>query len=489
MKLLDNNGLLRRLETLEDSFDALSLIEPRRPVQSQSSVPSPSEHVSDMDDQTFYSMETARQSSENHNVDATFGQSEDSVVIPTFEFQAALDDSVPYRRTMAGTVDFSAARSVAASHTWSVFSGTSLFDISDLSRVAIPVFPQDISNSHHYEFMKPTTEKLYTAQRPTEAAIGRWASLVKRTPFLKELRFDIEFQVPLIFLCPPTNVRGPVKDAPVLFIDGSDESLDQTMSELPGVSWGPMREKSPPDIMRTSEAALASWVTLISALQYMENQSRAWQRDVLCSNMKSSNHRSSPPEGLVVAGPMAGVGDVLVAQGYTLAAGIQRKRRTWSSLPSTFQRPFATTTWCHTIELAAILGMYWKEFNRSQDIYQARGNNYTMTSSQVPGLGTVFTFRVQGRSHFESNRVIPKEEIKEICFGFVPTIFRSPWDKWRYRYPATIQPVPETLHLASANQIAQSLAAIGCNSFTSRLFLEDKTVSHIFPSKQLIQVP
>ncbi|KAH0422264.1 modin [Colletotrichum camelliae] len=296
-KLEENTNFFSRLETLEDSFDALSLVGAKRPIQSQSSVSCLSDHQSDMDDRSFYSVETTKPTLQDQKVKPIPTQNESSFAIPTFEFQAALDDSVPYRRARVGTIDFSTKGSVAASNTWSVFSGVSLSEVSVLSRVAIPVYPPDISNSHHYEFMKPTAEKLYTARRPTERTIGQWAQLVKRVPRLKELRFDIEFEVPVIFLCPPTNDKGPIRGADILFIDGSAESLDKTMTTLPSSAWYSTKGKGLRNAIHTSDNELATWVTFLSSLQQMEHESRAWQR----VSLEESNHRNNPSSKYLLA--------------------------------------------------------------------------------------------------------------------------------------------------------------------------------------------
>ena len=49
-------------------------------------------------------------------------------------------------------MDFSFRSSIARSNAWSVFSGLSLGDISIMSVVALPVYPDDISNPQHYDF-------------------------------------------------------------------------------------------------------------------------------------------------------------------------------------------------------------------------------------------------------------------------------------------------------------------------------------------------
>jgi hypothetical protein len=65
-------------------------------------------------------------------------------------FEKDLIASRVYRRIKRDTMDFSMRSSVARSHGWSIFSGMSLSDISEISVLALPILPSDISNSQHY---------------------------------------------------------------------------------------------------------------------------------------------------------------------------------------------------------------------------------------------------------------------------------------------------------------------------------------------------
>ena len=65
-------------------------------------------------------------------------------------FEKDLKASRVYRRIKRDTMDFSMRSSVARSHGWSIFSGMSLSDISEISVLALPLHPTDISNPQHY---------------------------------------------------------------------------------------------------------------------------------------------------------------------------------------------------------------------------------------------------------------------------------------------------------------------------------------------------
>ncbi|KAF3805628.1 hypothetical protein GCG54_00005667, partial [Colletotrichum gloeosporioides] len=165
----------------------------------------------------------------------------------------------------------------------------------------------------------------------------------------------------------------------------------------------------------------------------------------------------------------------------SLVVALQRKVVSWNALPSNFKQLKATTTWCHVIELAAWLGMYWSVFDRSRDKYQTQGNGYTLSGVNVTNIGTVFTFQVHGRNRFEENRVIPDYGIKELCFGFVPTIYHPKSDASPIQYPSeSVRDFPMP-NMSSATDVVRLLVTLGCNAATIKLFEKDKIVSHLYP--------
>jgi len=65
-------------------------------------------------------------------------------------FEKDLIASRVYRRIKRDTMDFSMRSSVARSNGWSIFSGMSLSNISEISVLALPILPSDITNPQHY---------------------------------------------------------------------------------------------------------------------------------------------------------------------------------------------------------------------------------------------------------------------------------------------------------------------------------------------------
>lgn len=202
----------------------------------------------------------------------------------------------------------------------------------------------------------------------------------------------------------------------------------------------------------------------------MERDSSAWQQ-------KQYGHEAKSGAGV----------DPLFTQ-RTLSIAIQSKTRSWDTMPSNVKKPYLTTTMGHLVELVAVLGMHWREFDQTFNQYRAQGNGYTMTGTMVSDLGLMFTFSKIGETSFEENRIVPVTEVHELCFGYVPTILRGPHlFESGLRFPIDMekeQKIVHTLTLGSNTEITETLLALGCNTNTRRLFLErDKNLGHLFPGK------
>ncbi|KAJ9144124.1 Modin [Pleurostoma richardsiae] len=295
-----------------------------------------------------------------------------------------------------------------------------------------------------------------------EKVMGEWHRTKRRIFRWDEFRFEVQFEAPVIFVCPPNNKSGPIAGKSILFINGTEESLVETRTLLPREDAKQKANASPEDRIHTADNERATWVTLLSALQSMEKDSRDWQQ-------REFNHQ--PPHKPLASWDM-----------HTLAAALQPKLRSWDTMPSNVKKPYATTAMCHMIEIAAMLGLHWKEFDRSRDKYHAEGNGFTLTGQSVADLGIMFTFQIHGKSKFEENRVIPVDEVKEFAFGFVSTIFRDNTDKRRLEFPNEEPKDMSVLQLGSSNEIAETLTLLSCNTTTSNYFRDDrKKQGHIFP--------
>jgi len=87
---------------------------------------------------------------------------------------------------------------------------------------------------------------------------------------------------------------------------------------------------------------------------------------------------------------------------------------TWDSLPSKATRPMATTTLGTLVIMATRLGMQWR-IDLEKDAYQASGNGYSLSCTQVPEMGLVATFTAEEKDYRHSAHAL---------------VFNSPTDKF-----------------------------------------------------------
>lgn len=294
-----------------------------------------------------------------------------------------------------------------------------------------------------------------------ESVMGEWSKSKRRIFRPSELRFEVQFDAPVVFVCPPDNDRGPVRGAKIHFLDGSNENLRHTRP-LP-----PTEEakhiQNPRNDVHTADNERASWVTLLSELHSMEKESQTWQEQQYGKNPPQSREWASFKD-------------------HSLAVALQSKRKSWDTMPDSVKKPYATTTICHLLEIAAMMGVYWREFDRSNDVYRAEGNGYILTGSNVTDLGLVFNFQICGKHNFKEGRVIPAREVKEMCCGIVSTIFREGNDDRMLDFANEEPKDLSWLHLGSLNEIAETMVLIGCNTNTANYFRSDTARhSHLFP--------
>ncbi|KAJ4130255.1 hypothetical protein NW768_007238 [Fusarium equiseti] len=142
-----NHSLSHRLMSLEDAFETQTIATQRRSMLSLSGRAS----------SQLQGQEPVRsdipQSPSSINTDSGLSK---------FDFEDDLESSRVYRRAQRDTMDFSFRSSIARSNAWSVMSGLSLGDISVISVIGLPVYPEDVTNAHHYNFGEVTSTKWRT---------------------------------------------------------------------------------------------------------------------------------------------------------------------------------------------------------------------------------------------------------------------------------------------------------------------------------------
>ena len=306
-----------------------------------------------------------------------------------------------------------------------------------------------------------------------DKVMGKWAESKTRRFTWDEMRFEVQFDTLVIFVSPPSNKFGPVPNEHIYFLDGSEQSLKDTWTDSNMDQRKAYGQRSRKEQIHTADNERASWALLLSAVQRMESDSRDWQQE--------KYKEMGPPQdwaqihGLPTTPPS-------VHEHHTLTVALQRKRKSWDTMPATIARPYATTTMCHMIEMMAVLGVYWKEFDRTRDRYRAEGNGFMVLGERLSDPGLMFSFQIYGKCTFEQNRVIPVDEVKELCFGYVPTIYRETLDQRRLEFPNDEPHNLSSLQMSSRSEIAESLILIGCNNNTVHYFIDEgKRTSHLFP--------
>jgi hypothetical protein len=248
----------------------------------------------------------------------------------------------------------------------------------------------------------------------------------------RELRFEVVFETPVIFLAPPSNDKGPIYGRKIHNLDGSDASYKESNTLKP--------DKERMQKITTADDERASWVTLLAALQKSEADSREWE-----SKLRTS------PRGTKYEDPE-----------YTICYSIQKKTRSYDFMPPAVTKPYATTTISHLVEMTGMLGIYWKAFDIVKGNVRAEGNGYIVTSTLVNGLGVLTTFSITGSSSFTEKRVIPFHEVKELVFGFVPSILGVP------------------LELGNLDRVKRTLTTLKCGDKVISLYVAKKDRANMF---------
>ncbi|KAM0546000.1 hypothetical protein ACHAPJ_011112 [Fusarium lateritium] len=302
-----------------------------------------------------------------------------------------------------------------------------------------------------------------------EAVIGKWSQFARRKMVWSEFRFEVQFEAPVIFVARPSNTRGPLGDdalakdesKKIIRLDGSSANFKYTDSVK---EFDDKYKQSTQQVVHTADNEKATWCALLMAIVRMEKESREWQGKKSAEWRKATGPRSIPPEEAHAH--------------HSLLVCMQRKRRTWDSMPKDFAKPYATTTISHIVEIAAMLGIHWRQFDLNNDQYRAQGNGFVVYGSYMDGLGICFNFQKQGPTWFEKNRVIPSYNVKQLCFGMAPTIFYR-----ERKVYADEAKGAESLQLGSLEEIAKTLVVLGCDINTVNYFrknTDQARYTHLF---------
>ncbi|KAF4461058.1 modin [Fusarium albosuccineum] len=293
---------------------------------------------------------------------------------------------------------------------------------------------------------------------------GHWDNSVVQSFNFQELKFEVEVNVPVIFCTHKGGFRNPpLSDQDIVHISDTDdryrEAGFQTLAEVNDRFRRAVEQQS----VRNTELKMATWVELLSELQRMERESSQWQ------DRQFDSGRSNP-----------------VDSGRTLRISFQRKHTLLKDQPIGVDGVCARTTLGDLCLITMALGMTWIEFDQSWHRYRCEGNGLGLTGVKITGSNLLFTFFQSHLPSFQKNRVIPANQARELCFGYVPTIFRTLEDfEGGLLTAADAERLPDTLHtlqLSSPRSIADTLAQIGCNMQTQKCFISSRAnTDHLFP--------
>ncbi|KAF5027488.1 hypothetical protein F66182_413 [Fusarium sp. NRRL 66182] len=293
-----------------------------------------------------------------------------------------------------------------------------------------------------------------------ESVMGRWSQSRTKEWRPKEFRTEVTFEVPVIFVSTSGNMNIPIPGEPVYYIDGTRKSLDDTKTDL---------EPPPSNTMSKSGRVIrnerATWLALLSSLQRMENESRNWTRQQIMAL------RPRPASATAILTSISGK--------HSLSVAIQRDKKSWDDMPPSINRPYATTTMSQLVEVLAMLGIYWRDFNSTHHVYQAEGNGFLVKGNKISGLGIMFHFQALEKAVFGANRPIPTRAVTRLAFGQLPTIFSQ--QDFEGQENEQLHEAP-FVRLGSPTDIADTLASFGCHRKSTNYFLRDgATTSHMFP--------
>lgn len=176
--------------------------------------------------------------------------------------------------------------------------GLLLKDYSEVTRSTLQV-----PNAHSGQ-LAPSISSTLALRACSGSFMGLWSKGTNRRFRKRELRFEVIFETPVFIVATPLNNRGPLRNRPIYYIDGTDESFSNTRTIN---KYSDMRRNRKPD----SYVQKANWVHLLEDLQGMEMFSRDW--DSKHSGVKST-FAEDPP-------------------GHEIAIGIQVQEQSWDRMP------------------------------------------------------------------------------------------------------------------------------------------------------------
>jgi hypothetical protein len=121
-------------------------------------------------------------------------------------------------------------------------------------------------------------------RRCQSSVMGLWAQATRRIFNWGDMRFEVIFQTPVIYLSRPFNDRWPLINRPIHYVDGSGGSYKDTGVEEPLVRQQKLMDRWGHNMVASgTDGEETSWVTLLGVLQDAKAKSREWDHKRLAT--------------------------------------------------------------------------------------------------------------------------------------------------------------------------------------------------------------
>lgn len=238
-------------------------------------------------------------------------------------------------------------------------------------------------------------------RRCAPSVIGAWAKLRHRRWNWVEFRFEVEYATPHLMVLSPSSSDWGVAQS--IYGETYDlASLSELGSRRNIIHHQVLEETVKLGVFKTMGASAYRWERYIPR----DEVRVTWLQ--LIGEIHRTCNAFWPNKSR----------QILYELGSTHAA-IAIRRWNWDFMPMDLVKPLATSTLNNVILLALRLNMQWRVLDQQSGIFQADGNGYSLTSSQVRGLGITFTFNTIGKQDID-RRCAPSEAVDKMLFGIIP---------------------------------------------------------------------
>jgi len=217
---------------------------------------------------------------------------------------------------------------------------------------------------------------------------------------------------------------GAILDASLRLAPDSDTRSAKT-SSTPGVASDEENQSGelPPDTgLQFASEQSVSWLTFLRHLYKIESLTSTARKSRLSSGDRTARDYYFILEKLEVDSDYKH--QYLPASNFDTGISISFIEWTWDSLPAKATRPMASTSLGTLVVMATRLGMKWR-VDLEKDSYQAVGNGYTLSCTQVPEMGLVASFTADDAEERDFGRsLVFNRSTDTMMCGIIPGAHR-----------------------------------------------------------------